>query len=144
MINLMISCFDNILLTIESLLKQRIINLIYKNIFRLSIIPRKTNAQKNQSTTNFLTKPIGLENQTLSNCNNELVIWENNNGTNNEKLKSSTRNRHSNQVNKELLRQIESIDPDYEQRKLAIEVKNSNIFLKIYGNSINEFTLIEF
>jgi hypothetical protein len=75
-------------------------------------------------TQNLSTKMTSnIKNQKYSNSNSELVIWENKNDSNNENSKLSTSNRSVNQINKDLLRQIESIEPDYEQRKLAIEVR---------------------
>ena len=64
------------------------------------------------------------ENKSSFNSNNELVIWENNVVDSKNEQKTSSLKKNSRQVNTDLLRQIESIEPDYEQRKLAIEVNS--------------------
>ena len=87
------------------------------------MVPKKYYTQTSAKVQNIVKNNI-QENKSSFNSNNELVIWENNVVDSKNEQKKSSLKKNSRQVNTDLLRQIESIEPDYEQRKLAIEVSS--------------------
>ncbi len=87
------------------------------------MVPKKSYTQTSEKVQNIVKNTI-QENKSSFNSNNELVIWENNVVDSKNEKKTTSLKKNSRQVNTDLLRQIESIEPDYEQRKLAIEVSS--------------------